>query len=231
MNKSLVPIFTITFLVFMFLAISSAPLSKFLLENYFSVKTNQDDWIGFAGNILGGILGGISTMLGVSFAFGLERKKSIREGIPNKILNLYIIKEKIDLHKFSRAFHISSTKQDSERNLTLFQNELNQFNLDKNDLLERASQIDTDVFSIMDNYYKSIRIIDLKLKKTLENKSSETQQSINQCISEAALFHTFLVEKAIKKIEEKTTKIVVEFHNQKKSKKLLAEIDNHTYLS
>lgn len=231
MNRSLVPIIIITAIFFSVLAVLSAPFARFLLENYFSVKTSQDGWIGFAGNILGGILGGIFTLLGVGYAFGLERKKAMRDGIPNKILNLYVLKEKIFLHKFSKGFHLTTSKQGSYRNATLFLEELKQFTRDKNDLLERASQVDTDIFSFMDNYYQSIRIIIFNLNKTIQNEDSNTTESINQSINDATLFHTFLVKKTGEKIEEKTAKYVEEFHKKKKSKKLLDELDNHSYLS
>jgi hypothetical protein len=230
LNKYFGPIFIIAFLVFSILAVLSAPLTKFLVENFFSTKS-QSDWIGFAGNIVGGILGGLFTMLGVAYAFGLEKKKAIRDGIPNKILHLYILKEKVSLHKFSKGFHISTTKQESANNARLFQKELQKFTVDKNDLLERASLVDTDIFAIMDNYYKVISIIDLKLNNTLDNIASEQQSNINKRISDAAIFHTFVAKKAIKKIEEETTKYVEEFHKKRKSQKLLAEVDNHTYLS
>lgn len=231
MYKYIGRIIFISFILFLLCAVLSAPLAKFLLKEYFSVTTNSDDWIGFSGNILGGILGGITTLLGVVYAFGLEKKKVIREGIPNKILNLYILKEEIFKHKFTRKFSLSKTKQESENNASLFINELIKFKSNKNGLLEKATQVDTDIFTIIDTYYKSIKVIEYKVKKVLENNDSVSQDSINTIISDSAQFHTFLVEKAIEKIEDKTTKYIEEFHNKRKSKKLLKELEKHDYLS
>lgn len=231
MYKYIGQLIIISFLLFLLCAVFSAPLAKFLLKEYFSVTTNSDDWIGFSGNILGGILGGVTTLLGVVYAFGLEKKKAIREGIPNKILNLYILKEEISKHKFTRLYNLSATKQESVNNAKLFIKELQSFKSNKNDLLEKASQVDTDIFTIMDNYYKSIKIIEYKIKNVLDSNDSESQKSINLIIRDSAQFHTFLVEKAVGKIEDKTTKYIEEFHKKKKSKKLLAELDKHDYLS
>ena len=220
----------ISFIIFILLSILSAPLAKFLLGHYFSVTSSSNDWIGFAGNILGGILGGITTLFGVIYAFALERKKAIRDAIPNKILSLYYLKEELTKHKFTRSYNLSTTKQESLNNASSFLNELEGFTANKTKILENASQVDTDIFTIFDNYFKSIRIIDFRIKSVIENKDSETQQSINTQIGKATLFHTFVVEKAIEKTNESITKYIEEFHKKKKSKKLLAELDNHDYL-
>ncbi|USL25100.1 hypothetical protein [Priestia megaterium] len=231
MHKYIGPIIFISFLLFSIFAVFSAPIAKFLLGNYFSVTSNSDDWIGFSGNILGGILGGIFTLLGVVYAFGLEKKKSMREGIPDKILNLYLLKEELSKHQFTQGYNLSTTKQESIDNAKLLLEELKKFKEKKMELLENSAQVDTDIFTIIDNYYKSIRIIEFKINDILENKGSETQQSINIMISRSTQFHTFLVEKGIEKVEGKTTKYIEEFHKKKKSKKLLNELDNHNYLS
>lgn len=221
LKRSLAYIILIIFIVVSLLGVASASLTKFLLNQVFSVKSNVGDWIGYAGNIIGGILGGAFTLLGVGYAFGLERKKQIRDEIPTKILNLYIIKEKLSTHKF-RSFNNYEKEE--------FMDDIERFLKDKNELLEKSSYIDTDIFNIIDHYIKSLKSIKIMNTDEYIKDVNYDEEQVKKRRHEAAQFHTYQIEIVNKKIEIRTKKYLKDFHNKRKSKNAIKELDNHSYL-
>lgn len=205
----------------------SAPLSGYLLKNY--LPNGSNDWIGFAGNIVGGILGGFCTLLGVAYAFNLENNKAFKETIPTKIVNLYSLKQEISTHKFLKGYSKITNWQTAVENLKLFSEELDRFYQGNQEFLEKASQVDANTFAAVERYYKSIRTIQLRTSKVM-NESVLSTESINKEIIDATEFQIDLLEAMLDIFKERQDYYINYLYNQKAPKYIIDKFNNHKYI-
>lgn len=210
------------------LSLGAAPGSRFLINHFFPKGSN--DWIGFAGNIVGGILGGICTLLGVAYAFSLENKKAYKETIPHKIVGIYSLKQEIINHLFSNTYGHSKTKQEALESLGSFLKEIRKFSGKKEEFLEKSSHVDTEIFAAVEHYYDSVDIIEMNITAFME-KNSLAVTEINKEISDANDYHLELIEIMKGIFEEKEAYYINYLHNQKKPKEILDKFNNHQYLN
>lgn len=228
MNRSSIIKYLLLLLFISIMAVASSYMTRCLLE--FGFGKGENDWIGYSGNIIGGILGGLCTLLGVSYAFNLEKQKGIRDSIPNKIVTIYTLRQEIINHNFVKNYSNSITQQDALRNVNSFLRDIEKFRMNEEDCLNKASQVDTEIFTTIDHYFKSLEIIEKRIYHYIEEPSLRSFHDINQEIREATEFHITLIEIAKGILYQKQNEYVKDLHKQKKPKHIIKQFNNHTYL-
>lgn len=228
MNRSSIIKYLLLLLLISIMAVASSYMTRYLLA--FGFNKGSNDWIGYSGNIIGGILGGLCTLLGVSYAFNLEKQKGIRDGIPNKIVTIYILRQEIINHNFVENYSNSVTQQDALRNLNLFLRDIKKFRINEEDCFNKASQVDTEIFTTIDHYFKSLEIIEKRIYHYIEESSLRSFHDINQEIRDATEFHINLIEIAKEILYQKQNEYVKNLHKQKKPKQIIKQFNEHAYL-
>ncbi|MFB8427031.1 hypothetical protein ACFC4S_34375 [Priestia megaterium] len=227
MSKNLMGKYLLLLLLVLVVSVLSAPLTNHFLNDY--LPKGQDDWIGFSGNIVGGILGGICTLLGVAYAFSLEKNKAFKETIPNKIVNLYSLKQEINSHRLSKDYSSAPNWQKTVENMQLFLDRIEEFYNSNQEFLEKASQVDSDTFAAVERYYYGIKTIKLKTTAII-NESGISAEVLQKEISEATKFQLNLLEIMIGIFEERQDYYLEYLHNQKTPKHVIEKFNNHDYI-
>lgn len=211
------------FVIWVVISLILTPISEWVVSKY--LPKGNDDWIGFFGNIVGGILGGVSTLLGVIYAFRLEDQKAFIEQIPDKIVSITIISQEINKHKF----HVSvNNKLNAKENANLLLEQIAKFNNQHEEYLKKAAQVDTDIFTTIQSYYDSLEIIRINMKLIIER--NDLKYPLEQEVQKAKVFHINLLEIAKDILDQKEKYYIQYLHKQKKPQNIIQRFKDHEYL-
>lgn len=227
MSRNLLLKYLLALLILLVVSLLSAPVTKYLIHEF--LPKGDNDWIGYGGNIVGGILGGVCTLLGVAYAFNLEKNKAFKETIPNKIVNLYSLKQEIGSHKFVKNYGEATNWQKSVENMQLFRNQIEGFYKLNQEFLEKASEVDSDTFAAVERYYYGLKTVMLKIDK-LTNASGLSVEDIQQEISKATNFQFDLLEIMLSIFQERQKHYINYLHNQKMPGHIISKFNNHEYI-
>jgi hypothetical protein len=140
------------------------------IEILFKLQTNND-WIGFWGSYIGGVIGGLFTLIGVWLALKLENIKKERETIPNKVLELNTLKDLIidfTYHEFIVKYEKASKVSDDTIGKLEFINEYLEKQLShEGKILSVSVSINAEVFAYTNMYLTELRLLTMVIKKEL----------------------------------------------------------------
>lgn len=203
----------------------------------FKFVENTSAWIGYWGSIIGGVLGGCFTLIGVIFAFTLEKEKSYIEQLPDKIVNIQAIKEIVLKHKFKiislqslgsqREFE--QVVEDVEEKVDMLFRDIDVFNSDKESLFFKASKVDTDVFNAIQSYCYSLEIIKMNIKR-LKTPDIDSVNNLYREITNAKGFQKDILNTLKEILEEKEEYYLNYLYNNGKSKIIIDKFNDHSYL-
>lgn len=234
----------IYFVIFTFIALMSVltiPITVYIINNF--IKSGDNDWIGYLGNIVGGVLGGAFTLLGVRFAFNLERKKAYIEGLPEKIIILEKIKSKIIIHKFDRVniltlenfrkLDVSKIITSLENTIDLTNKIINDILTEKQNLLEDSSKIDIDVYVSITKYVSCMEIMKYQLEVLEEdfiNKIKKNDKILISNLNEMYIFHAEIKRLLIDLIKNKNEYYTQRLYDQKYPKQIIEQYNSKDYI-
>ncbi|QWG87322.1 hypothetical protein [Bacillus mycoides] len=203
----------------------------------FNLVANTSAWIGYWGSIIGGVLGGCFTLIGVIFAFILEKEKSYIEQLPDKIVNIQAIKEIVLKHKFKiislqsldsqREFE--QVVEDVKEKVDMLFRDIDVFNSDKESLFFKASKVDTDVFNAIQSYCYSLEIIKKNIKR-LKTSDIDSVNKLYREITDAKEFQKDILNTLKEILEQKEEYYLNYLYNAGKSKAIIDKFNQHSYL-
>jgi len=219
-------IFLVIFTIIVLISILTIPINVYIIDNFF--KSGNNDWIGYLGNIVGGVLGGMFTLLGVKFAFNLEKKKAYIEGIPEKIIILDKIKSKISVHKFDKLnIIVPESFQESgetkainslEAAIASTQKNIDLILIEKQNISEDSSKIDIDIYVSIVKYISCIEIIAYQLKELKDcfiNSKNNDIKKIALDLNEMYIFHSEIKRDLMDLIKSKNEYYTQKLYDQK----------------
>lgn len=233
----------IYFVIFTFIVLMSIltiPITVYIINNF--IKSGDNDWIGYLGNIVGGVLGGAFTLLGVRFAFNLEKKKAYIEGLPEKIITLDKIKLKVNGHEFDKLNNSileNLQKSDEKKIIASLENTIDSTNKkisdilkEKQSLLEDSSKIDIDVYVSSTKYISCMEIMEYQLevlKADFINKK-KNNKTIALNLNEMYIFHAEIRRILIELIKSKNEYYTQKLYDQKYPRKIIEQYNSKEYI-
>ena len=213
--------YIIFLLITIIISVLSIPITVYLTNHF--VTEGDNDWIGYMGNIVGGVFGGIFTLLGVKYAFSLEKKKASIESIPEKIIHLNKIRSEINSQKFEFDLDINSA-------FDLTNSKLKKFLECKQNLLEFSSKVNIDIYVSVTKYFSSLEIMKYELEKIRFKLNSDNQEEIALELKNMYVFHTEIIRDLVQLIGEVEKKYTYKLYDQKYPKHIIEQYNSKEFI-